>query len=324
MVSDSDQLRGQIVEYLEATGIGTVHEVASAEEARRELGLDDRRRPQRDWDLMVVDLKSNDRPMIELCRECDSNLATQDLSILAITRKSDPRTVQTIISSGCTDFLETPVSEVVLQHRARNVLEIKGQTAHRDTDEPDAPDVTAEPSESDEGPDRSSTLETLTQIPDPDDLQDTLEQEWTRHQRSGSPLSILLVDVDDLDAYNDRYGREEGDSVLLRIGNTLNQCLKHPGDFLARSSDADFTVLLPETDMAGARTVAEDMLSSVREQAIEHYDSPRDRLSVSLGVCSMTPDDDEKMQKLTVMAERALQDAKSTGGDGLVAILTAS
>ena len=84
-----------------------------------------------------------------------------------------------------------------------------------------------------------------------------IEQESRRSNRSGAPLSVLLIDIDKFKAYNDYFGHSRGDECLRQVAQALNRCTKRPGDLAARYGGEEFSLILPDTDEAGAETVAE-------------------------------------------------------------------
>src|SRR5579863_1035691 len=74
-----------------------------------------------------------------------------------------------------------------------------------------------------------------------------LSAEWTRGVRHGGPLTVLLIDVDGLKAYNDRHGHVAGDTCLQRIATILDTCAVRPGDTIARYGGDEFAIVLPQT-----------------------------------------------------------------------------
>jgi diguanylate cyclase (GGDEF)-like protein len=77
-----------------------------------------------------------------------------------------------------------------------------------------------------------------------------------RSERSGAPLSLLMLGVDKFNAYNDAYGHQAGDQCLEAIARQLCEAVKRPMDLAARYGGVEFAVILPETDEDGAYSVA--------------------------------------------------------------------
>ncbi len=141
-----------------------------------------------------------------------------------------------------------------------------------------------------------------------------LATEWRRARRSNHSMSILMVDVDEFKAYNDRYGHVMGDECLRQIAGALQTCLRRPSDEAARYGGEEFVILLPETDLTGAIFVASRMLEVVRALSIVHRARPDGLMTVSIGVASAIPGDaDEPVPCLLTVADEALYAAKRQG-----------
>ena len=112
-----------------------------------------------------------------------------------------------------------------------------------------------------------------------------LEREWISAQRSGAPLSVIVLDIDYFKQYNDHYGHIKGDECLRRVARTLSLAANRPRDFIARIGGEEFVWLLPETDAESARLVANKCLHLIRQQQIPHeFSAVSPLLSLSLGV----------------------------------------
>jgi diguanylate cyclase (GGDEF)-like protein/PAS domain S-box-containing protein len=112
-----------------------------------------------------------------------------------------------------------------------------------------------------------------------------LEREWNTAQRTGSPLSVIVLDIDYFKQYNDHYGHIKGDECLRQVAQTLSLAANRPRDFIARIGGEEFVWLLPETDAESARLVAHKCLHLIRQQRIPHeFSNVSKLLSISLGV----------------------------------------
>jgi len=112
-----------------------------------------------------------------------------------------------------------------------------------------------------------------------------MAREWGHAQRTGLPLSLLILDIDYFKQFNDHYGHIKGDECLRQVAQTLSQAANRPRDFIARIGGEEFVWLLPETDAESGRLVARKCLHLIRQQHIAHEYSPvAPLLTVSLGV----------------------------------------
>ncbi len=112
----------------------------------------------------------------------------------------------------------------------------------------------------------------------------TLEREVRRSHRTHSRLALLMVDVDDFKLFNDAYGHLAGDDALQRIARVLEESVNRPADLVCRYGGEEFAFILPETDDASARWIAERVRHSVEAEGIRQAaDAASDVLSVSVG-----------------------------------------
>ncbi len=144
-----------------------------------------------------------------------------------------------------------------------------------------------------------------------------LETEWLRASREKSPVSLLLVDVDQFKAYNDIYGHPAGDECLRTIAKAIASAARRPGDLVARYGGEELVVLLPDLDEAGATAVAEDIRAKVEALRLRHEASfPSRILTVSIGSATRVPSLDRSRigpADLIALADDALYRAKQDG-----------
>jgi diguanylate cyclase (GGDEF)-like protein/PAS domain S-box-containing protein len=145
---------------------------------------------------------------------------------------------------------------------------------------------------------------------------DAIAEEFTRARRSGSPLSVLLIDVDHFKAYNDSYGHLEGDKCLQAIGEVLRSMPLRPSEVAARFGGEEFAILLPGTDSDGAVRLAETLRAALHRRTLPHRASSKSIVTVSVGVANMSEASTfATSAELVEAADRALYDAKRQGRD---------
>lgn len=163
---------------------------------------------------------------------------------------------------------------------------------------------------------RLATLDGLTQIANRRRFDQYLENEWHRLKREQMPLSLILFDVDFFKRYNDTYGHLAGDDCLRQLGSALKSVIKRPADLVARYGGEEFAVILPNTEIEGAISVAQTIRQAVYDLIIPHAQSSVcDRVTVSLGVASIVPNCETSPQDLINAADKSLYIAKQQGRD---------
>lgn len=152
----------------------------------------------------------------------------------------------------------------------------------------------------------------LTGIPNRRSIEESLEREIARSERSGSPLAAVLLDLDRFKRVNDGLGHEAGDRVLEGVAGCLKGALRK-GDLAGRFGGEEFLLLAADTDRAGGLAVAERILGRVREAEL----LPDRTVTASAGVAEHRPG--ESADDLLKRADAALYRAKIDGRDRAVA-----
>lgn len=169
---------------------------------------------------------------------------------------------------------------------------------------------------------RLAALDGLTGIPNRRSFDEALRRECRRAQRDGIPLSCVMIDIDHFKAYNDTYGHQAGDDCLSRVAQTLEACQHRPGDLVARYGGEEFGVILPDTDAAGARVIAERMRQEIEKLGIPHArSSAAPHVTLSLGVATLDFGD-MAPEELLQTADRFLYQAKHLGRNQVACALS--
>jgi len=137
------------------------------------------------------------------------------------------------------------------------------------------------------------------------------EREFSKATRHNQTLSLIILDIDHFKLINDTYGHPTGDRVLAYVAQFLDQALRKE-DVVARIGGEEFALLLPETPLQNAATLAERLRQQMRHRA-EHCGWKEGELpTVSMGVASIT-EDDGVFCSLYARADKALYTAKNRG-----------
>ncbi|SFC22196.1 diguanylate cyclase [Devosia psychrophila] len=143
-----------------------------------------------------------------------------------------------------------------------------------------------------------------------------MDAEIARGARAGTPMSLLLIDVDRFKAYNDAYGHPSGDECLKLVASHLQKSLKRSADLAVRYGGEEFAAILPGTDEDGAYLVAETFRKSLADARVSHKGAERGILTASVGVATYMPDNlHRSAAELIQTADEALYSAKAAGRD---------
>lgn len=161
---------------------------------------------------------------------------------------------------------------------------------------------------------RLSYIDGLTGIPNHRYFQENLDREWRHGARVAEPISLIMCDIDSFKVYNDAYGHQNGNKCLQLVAGALSETLGRPRDIVARYGGEEFVVILPDTTLKGASSVAEAMRDKVESLGIVHHKSGVGKVvTISLGVATITPIRDSQGFALISAADQALYHAKKEG-----------
>ena len=137
-------------------------------------------------------------------------------------------------------------------------------------------------------------------------------------QREGRALTVFLVDIDGLDAYNTTFGRQAGDSAIRRVGRGVLSGMRRASDLVARVEGGRFIGLSSGLPAEQARRHGETLAARVRELHMHHPRSPVARfVTVSVGVAQCVPSPQAAPEALLEAAQQALDDARAAGRNGV-------
>ena len=224
--------------------------------------------------------------------------------IIFVSAKTDPKFFVEGIKSGGDIYLFKPIIPEVLQsmikameriasyqeelHGAKIQMEL---LAHRDQ---------------------------LTGLVNRRGLDNAIELEFNKAKKDKSPLSIIMVDVDQFKPFNDNRGHQEGDDCLAIVGSTLQKAMCRPSDIVARYGGEEFVIILPNTDTDGALLVGERVTLAFTELAYPHnHSTVAPHVTVSGGIAELKHQ--QSAAELIKEADSTLYLAKDTGRNKIIA-----
>ncbi len=211
---------------------------------------------------------------------------TSGIPVILLSARSDDPTKVRGLDLGAADYLVKPFSGAELLARAATALRQKRQREHFEA---------------------MAQTDDLTGLPNYRAFRARLDEEIGRSVRYRTPLSLVMIDLDNLKKLNDEYGHVRGNEALGALAAVIRQELRAP-DFAARYGGDEFVVILPHTEAGQGATFAERL----RAQAAAEGADLGIPLSVSLGVAQIPPGE-VRPEMLLEAADRALYHAKHAG-----------
>ncbi|MGE8344298.1 sensor domain-containing diguanylate cyclase [Pseudomonas helleri] len=163
-----------------------------------------------------------------------------------------------------------------------------------------------------------ASTDPLTGLANRRTLDRALDLEWRRAQRTGCPLSLVMIDIDHFKAFNDLYGHQAGDEAIRQVAAVIKTHVRRPSDLAARYGGEEFAVVLTETEAANTRLLCEKIRLAVEQMPPvlpEHK-----KLTISLGSCTRYAKPGETQDALLSAADKALYQAKKAGRNRVVNI----
>jgi diguanylate cyclase (GGDEF)-like protein len=246
-------------------------------------------------DLVLLDILMPRLTGLEACRLIKGMTSHGFLPVVLLTVRTDSASRVEGLRIGADDYVCKPFDEQELIARVESMLRIKTLYDH-------VADARARL-------EQLSMFDPMTGLFNYRYLHARLNEEFKRAERYHDPLACMVLDIDQLRAYNDSFGRAEGDKAIGRVTEALRRSVREV-DVVARFGGDEFLVLLPSTHFAGATTVAERVLRELRDSA--DAGSP-DPLSVSIGLALYPSRDVRSKDQLLRAADAAMQHAKREG-----------
>ncbi len=143
---------------------------------------------------------------------------------------------------------------------------------------------------------------------------EAIELEWRRAVRAGTPIALIMIDIDNFKKLNDTYGHPAGDECLRIIGKVLKNMIRRAGDLAARYGGDEFVLLLPATNVSESQKIAEEIRSTLAMTKI--LPGGRDTgffARLSIGISAVVPNQGASAEGLLAIADQALYRAKQSG-----------
>ncbi|MCF6094372.1 GGDEF domain-containing protein [Microaerobacter geothermalis] len=145
-------------------------------------------------------------------------------------------------------------------------------------------------------------------------IEKTLSRVWLNAQEAKTPLTLVMIDLDDFKGVNDRYGHMVGDELLQEISGVIKKSLRD-GDVVMRFGGEEFLILLSNTDGAGAEKPLERIRTRIEEGVFTENDI---KITASIGAAVYPDNRPSSMEQLIEFADAAMYEAKAKGKNRLV------
>ena len=249
-------------------------------------------------DLILLDLVMPDIDGYQVCKHIKANADLVDIPIIFVTASLEQESEVKGFEVGAVDFIQKPINAVITRARVKTHIRLKQQS-----------DLLKS----------MALVDGLTGIANRRHFESSLHIGWLQSAREQSPMSMLLIDIDEFKKFNDYYGHMAGDGCLQKIAQAMAGILGRPYDLVARYGGEEFAIILPKTDHEGAKYIADQVHQAIRALNIPHTKSTTGSVTLSIGVSTIIPHYKVSADILIQHADKALYQAKENGRNKTVA-----
>lgn len=256
---------------------------------------------------------------LTLVRQYRTNALTADIPIIVLSSKEDAAVKRDAFATGVNDYMVKLPDSIELIARIRYHSRAYNVQLQRDAAYRALRESQQQLQKTNFELQRLTNTDGLTSIANRRYFDDYLNAEWKRAKRMQQEISLLLIDVDNFKLYNDNYGHVAGDQVLKSVARAMEASAVRSSDLSARFGGEEFTVILPSTDDIGARAAGEKLREMVEALHIGHaHSTTGEWLTVSVGVATMIPQEEQTQSDLIRLADKRLYKAKQQGKNRVI------
>ena len=276
-----------------ATSLAQEHEVMLEPNAGEALF----RAASGSFDLVVVSSTLQDQDPLRICSQFRALERTRDLPLLLLADGGERDQIVRGLDIGVNDYLIRPVDRNELQARVRTQLKRKRYTDR-------LREVMAESLQ-------LAVIDPLTGLHNRRYLDSQLTALVDGADRSGKPLSLMILDIDHFKSVNDTYGHQAGDEILKAFASRVRSVVRR-ADLTCRLGGEEFIIVMPDTDIGAAGRVGERVRETVGSASFPIEDGGRTiPITVSIGIAERNAGRD--VETLMKRADRALYRSKALG-----------
>ncbi|MCL1844891.1 MAG: diguanylate cyclase [Defluviitaleaceae bacterium] len=249
-------------------------------------------------DLILLDILMPEMSGFEVLEKLQNDSRTKNIPVIFVTGLSKSDDEVHGFSLGAVDYISKPFSASVVKMRVQHQIKIINLIREIQ---------------------KLSITDPLTGIGNRRYFNSLIQQEWERAKRNRASISFLIMDIDHFKMFNDKFGHLNGDIVLQSVAHVISAEITRASDKIARWGGEEFAVILPDTDIIGAKKVAENVRAAIESADISLDDGTIQNTTVSIGIHAHVPDhlpkqnDEYSAINFISDADKALYHAKHTG-----------
>jgi len=266
-------------------------------------------------DIVLLDVQMPEMNGFEVAELMRANNKTKDIPIIFITAiNKEEEYIFKGYELGAVDYLYKPISNEILKSKVKVFVKLNEQTKIIEEKTKALEEKIIQLKIVEKKLNHLVRIDKLTGVFNRRAFEEIFELEWARTVRSNGFFSTLMIDIDNFKNFNDTYGHLKGDDCLKDVAKTIEKTLRRITDKVSRLGGEEFIVLLPETDLEGAKLIAEEIRKNIEDLQIPNEEIGTSKfVTISIGISSVLPTRFIEKKEFIDRADKALYIAKKNG-----------
>ncbi len=242
-------------------------------------------------DIILLDIMMPEMDGFEVCSILKQQDSTKDIPIIFITAKTDEDSIEKAYDIGGSDYITKPFRHKELIARVRRELKLQNLQAELRL---------------------LASIDPMTKLYNRRYFTKISEHTFDLARRDNKEISTIMIDIDKFKAINDTYGHQVGDEVIIKLADILIEH-QRKSDITCRYGGEEFVLLLPNTSITGATTLAQKIKQTIDDTTMVIDTQKQIKFSVSMGVSEVDLKNESDINKALKRADDALYEAKNSG-----------
>ena len=282
------------------------HEVHTAKNGREALATTLKVRPQ----VIVTDWEMPDIDGLDFCRALRRSRFGRRIYVLLLTGNDDDEQILEAFEAGVDDYIVKPFKPRLLMARLRAGIRLVKLQEQVERDQQIHIKNATMMARMNRQLKEAANTDFLTHLPNRRCAMEHFQREWHQAQELGSPLSVLMIDIDHFKSVNDTYGHDTGDAVLRETARIFKNSVRRH-DLAARMGGEEFLVICPGADLTEAHMIGERIRKRV-EANVVHFGDFRKNVTISIG-CAENLESVTDIDHLLRLSDEAVYASKQNG-----------
>ena len=241
-----------------------------------------------DIDLILMDVLMPGKDGIEGIYQVKQYELFNDIPIVMLSASDDKQLLKKAFEAGALDYITKPVDAIELQARVGAALRLNAELKQRKRWEKELLEMTRTLMDNNAKLEQASFLDPVTGLLNRKAFDKRLKEDWIHAYVQKSDISLILVQVNDFQRFNEQKGAVQGDACLVRVSDALQPFVKERG-LLARFGGTLFALLYPSYSEAEIRPLVNAIPRAIAELGIDFDEDESGHVSVSVGFASVDP-----------------------------------